>query len=122
MELSDIHSLIEVGVTHNPEIKKKVIIPKGKIDSLKTFSLATFKPGQSSDTHKHKDMFEIFYVLSGRIAFIVENKKTIVSKDNCILIEPGELHSQINESDEDSLLLYFGIYTKWLIKMYFSYF
>lgn len=111
MKLSKIKDLPEVGVSHNQDIKKKVIIDKGYIPHLITFGQATFKPGQSVATHKHDAVFEVFHVLSGKAVFIVEGKEIILEEGYSLTIEPRELHSQKNAFDENVTWLYFGIST-----------
>ena len=111
MKFTHINDLPEVGVSHNPEIKKKIIIDKGFIPSLTTFAQATFKPGQSVDTHTHETMFEVFYIEKGKAEFVVEGTKMVLEVGDSITIEPGEEHSQSNPFDEDVIWVYFGITT-----------
>ncbi|MDP1834096.1 MAG: cupin domain-containing protein [Candidatus Moranbacteria bacterium] len=111
MKLVHTKQLPEVGVSHNKDIKKKVIIEKGCIPKLGTFGLATFKPGQSVPAHKHDTAFEVFYILSGKAEFIVNDEKIELTAGDCITIEPGENHPQSNPYDEDVTWLYFVITT-----------
>ncbi|NTW13806.1 MAG: cupin domain-containing protein [Candidatus Moranbacteria bacterium] len=104
--------LPEMGVSHNPDIKKKVFIGKGEIPNLMMFGEATFKPGQSVDTHSHDTMFEVFHIQTGKVVFAVNDERVEVSAGDCITIEPGEKHRQSNESDQEVTWLYFGIATK----------
>jgi len=98
-----------VGVSHNADIKKKVILEKGYIPQLMTFGQATFQPGQSVEEHKHDTMFEVFYIQSGKAEFIVDGEKVAVNKGEVISLEPKELHSQSNPYSEPVTWLYFGI-------------
>ncbi len=109
MKLTHINDLLEVGVSHDPEIKKKIIIDKGNIPNLMTFAQAIFKPGQKVDTHAHETMFEVFYIEKGKAQFVVEGAKLLLEAGDSITIEPGEKHSQSNPFDEDVVWLYFGI-------------
>lgn len=111
MKLVHTNQVPEVGVSHNEDIKKKVFLEKGFIPQLMTFGSATFKPGQSVETHKHDTMFEVFYIQSGKAEFVVENEKIEVAPGDCITLEPGEEHSQSNPFDENVTWLYFGIAT-----------
>lgn len=111
MKITHINDLPEVGVSHNLEIKKKLILDKGYIPSLTTFAQATFKPGQTVDTHAHKTMFEVFYIEKGQAEFIVEGNKMVLTAGDSITIEPDEKHSQSNPFAEDVTWLYFGIST-----------
>lgn len=112
MKLVHLADIPEVGVSHNPKIKKKIMLGKGCIPGLITFGQATFQPGQSVETHKHDDSFEVFYIQSGRAVFIVNGKIIELTSNDCISIMPGELHSQKNPFPEPVTWLYFGIETK----------
>ena len=111
MKLTHTHSLPEIGVSHNTDIKKKVFISKGVIPNLMMFGTTTFKPGQAVATHQHKTMTEVFYIQSGKADFIVNNKKKTVVSGDCITIEPGEYHSMNNPYKLDTTWIYFGIAT-----------
>jgi len=111
MKLVDILKIPAVGVSHNPNLTKQVLIPKGEIPGLTGFSRTTFKPGQSADTHVHKTMYEVFYTESGKGVITVEDKEVVMEEGYCLTIEPGERHSQANPFDKDVTWLYFGIAT-----------
>jgi quercetin dioxygenase-like cupin family protein len=111
MKLIHTNELPEVGVSHNEEIKKKVILEKGFIPNVATFGMATFKPGQSVPAHKHDAAYEVFYILSGKAQFIVNGETIILEPGDCITIEPGEEHPQSNSFNENLTWLYFIITT-----------
>lgn len=111
MKLIHLRDIPATGVSHNESIKKRVFLENGTIPNLTTFAQATFKPGQSVETHKHDTMFEVFYVQEGRAEFIVEGEKVLVAAGDCITINPGEKHSQKNPYSKDVTWLYFGIAT-----------
>lgn len=109
MNIVHLEEILEVGVSHNPDIKKKVIIEKGKIPHLMTFAQATFKPGQKVETHVHETMIEAFFIQKGKAEFVVEDQKMEVLAGDTITIQAGERHSQSNPFHEDVTWLYFGI-------------
>ncbi|NJB69995.1 quercetin dioxygenase-like cupin family protein [Saonia flava] len=111
MKLTHTKLLPELGVSHNPDIKKKVFLGRGEIPQLMNFGTATFKPGQAVEEHKHDTMFEVFYIQSGKAEFIVNGEALVLRAGDCITLEPGELHSQNNPFKEDVVWLYFGIAT-----------
>jgi quercetin dioxygenase-like cupin family protein len=109
MKAVNIIDIIETGVSHNPEIRKKVIIERGEIPQLMTFGQATFKPGQSVETHAHETMYEVFYILSGKASFIIEGEEIIATEGTTVVIDAKEMHSQSNPYSEDVVWVYFGI-------------
>ena len=109
MKIVRSQEVAEVGVSHNGEIRKKVLLEKGTIPQLMNFSSAIFKPGQSVETHSHPTMYEVFYILKGRAEFVVEQDKVILGVGDCITIAPGEMHSQCNPYQENVAWIYFGI-------------
>lgn len=100
-----------VGVNNAPEIKKQTFIGNEMIPKLMMFGKAIFKPGQKVGEHTHATMFEVYYILSGKASFTVNQEENIVEKDSCIVIEPGELHYQSNPFQEDVEWIYFGVAT-----------
>lgn len=105
-----IHYLI-LGVSHNEDIKKKVFVGRGEVPQLMMFGSAIFKPGQFVANHKHDSMYEVFYIQSGKVDFIVNEVKVTLVSGDCITIEEGEYHSQNNVYSEDVTWIYFGIAT-----------
>lgn len=111
MEFIRLKDIPLTGVSHDPDIKKKVILEKGYIPQLMTFSQATFQPGQGVEKHKHDTMFEVFYIQSGKAKFVIngKEKEVVVKKGDVISLEPKELHSQSNPYSKPVTWLYFGI-------------
>tara|TARA_R110002051_G_C8736457_1_gene498525 strand:+ start:1135 stop:1473 length:339 start_codon:yes stop_codon:yes gene_type:complete len=111
MKIVRSQEIAEIGVSHNEEIKKKVLLEKGTIPQLMNFSSTVFKPGQFVETHNHPTMYEVFYILKGRAEFIVNQEKVILEVGDCITIDQGEWHSQSNPYTENVEWVYFGIAT-----------
>ncbi|GGG39450.1 hypothetical protein GCM10011414_06020 [Croceivirga lutea] len=109
MKLVKQQELPELGVSHNPEIKKKTMISSGEIPQLMMFGSAVFKPGEEVNLHKHDTMVEVFYIQKGKAEFTVENEVLLLEPGHCITIEAGELHKQSNPFKENVEWLYFGI-------------
>ena len=100
MKIVDWNELPDLGVSHNPDIKKRTLIGHNEIPQLMMYGTAVFKPGQEVEIHKHDTMFEVF---------TISGKEYEVGPGHCITIEPGELHSQRNPFDTDVTWTYFGI-------------
>lgn len=104
MRYSSLKDIDEVGVSHNPEIKKKVFISKGQIPHLTQLARVTFKSGQIATSHIHQDMYEIFNVESGTGVITVDNNKYDLTPGVCITVDPGEKHEVVNNGKDDLIL------------------
>lgn len=89
MKIISLSNVPEEGVSHNPEIRKKVMLRAGEIPHLNSFSQACLGPGQVAGAHAHKDMYEIFFIEEGNGIICVENKRYRLEKGVCIVVEPG---------------------------------
>lgn len=108
MKLIDLKDIPLVPVSHDPQILKQVIIDTGVIPKLNKFSKAIIRKGQTVSSHRHDNMYEILFFLTGRGELSVDGNKVEVSSNQCIIIEPGEVHS-IPKVVDDIELVYFGI-------------
>lgn len=109
MRLVHSNRIPETSVSHDPGLKKKVILEKGYIPSLMMLSEAGLKPGESFSSHKHDTMYEVFYIKSGKVVFVVNKDEVVVENGDCICIEPRETHYQKNPFAKPARWLYFGI-------------
>lgn len=109
MVTSNLTELPFFGVSHNPEIKKQVMIPNGVIPNITFFSRSTFKPNQTCTAHTHHDMWEVYLVEAGTLTMTCNGKTTEHPKGSCVTIEPSEEHSASNQHAEDLTLTYFGV-------------
>ncbi|MEX0272892.1 MAG: cupin domain-containing protein [Flavobacteriaceae bacterium] len=109
MKIKHFSALPWLGVSHNPDIKKKTFVEKGEIPNLMMFGTATFLPGQSVGPHAHETMHEVFYIQRGSAVFKVSDEEYVLSAGDCITIAPKEVHAQHNPFDEEVVWLYFGI-------------
>lgn len=108
MKLINLKDIPLVSVSHDPQILKQVIIDTGAVPRLNKFSKAIIRKGQTVSPYRHDNMYEILFFLTGRGKFLVDGNKVGVSSNQCIVIEPGEVHS-IPEVLDDIELVYFGI-------------
>ena len=96
-------------VSHQPEVFKKVLLEAGELPGLTNFSRAVFEPGDLVPKHRHKDMWEVFFVHSGRGRIRIDGVESPLEKDDCWVVEPGESHEISNDGDTALVLLYFGL-------------
>jgi len=99
------------GVSHNPEIRKKVLIAKGLIPHINAFSQSRISPGQRVTPHTHKDMAEIFLIQHGRGIMKIDSRELPLTPGTCIAVQPGEEHSLWNTGADDLQITYICIET-----------
>ena len=109
MKFISLNKLVEESVSHNPEIRKKVMLRAGELPHLTNFSQASFAPGQTASAHAHQDMWEVFFVESGSGVIRIDTQEYPLLPGNCAVVEPGEVHEVINNSDSELVLTYFGL-------------
>ena len=109
MITNSLKDLPEESVSHNPEIKKKVMLRFGDLPHLTNFSQAHFAPGQTAPGHAHQDMCEVFFVQDGSGVIRIDNKEYPLLPGDCIAVEPGEVHEIINTGLAELVLIYFGL-------------
>lgn len=109
MRISSLQKLEETAVSHNPEIKKRVMLRNGDIRHLTHFAQAVFNAGQKTIMHSHEDMFETFLVEAGAGYIKVGNEIQPLTEGTYVTVEPGEEHELGNSGQEPLILTYFGI-------------
>jgi quercetin dioxygenase-like cupin family protein len=109
MKLISLAELPNLPVSHNPAIKKKVMLKVGDLPHLTNFSQATFAPGQVAQAHSHQDMCEVFFVEAGEGIIRIDGQAYPLKKGSCVAVEPGEVHEIVNSSSMDLILTYFGL-------------
>lgn len=109
MKIVSLDSVPEEGVSHNPEIRKQVILRRGDVPHLTNFTRSSLAPGQTASPHAHADMFEVFFVASGEGRLVLDGQEYALRAGVSLLIEPGERHEISNTGTRELVLLYFGI-------------
>ncbi len=109
MKLTSLSTLPEEHVSHNPEIKKKVMLRFGDLPHLTNFSQARFAPGQISSAHAHADMCEVFFVESGEGRICVDGTIHPLHSGTCIAVAAQEEHEICNTGSTELVLTYFGL-------------
>jgi len=67
---------------------------------------ALLKPGEDFANHCHNEMEENFFVLKGKVEFIIDGKSYIGEKGDLYNIPPKETHYLKNIGDEEALILF----------------
>ncbi len=109
MKVVSLDDLPERHVSHNPEIRKKVMLEAGDLPHVTGFSQARFGPGQVASPHAHADMHEVFFVEAGAGTIRVDGEVYRLEAGTCVAVAPGEVHEVANTGSTDLVLTYFGV-------------
>jgi mannose-6-phosphate isomerase-like protein (cupin superfamily) len=109
MKIVSLAELQDQQLSHNPKIKKRVMISLGELGKLTNFSRAVFPVGEIADAHRHETMGEVFFVQSGEGEIRIDGESFKLLPGVCALVEPHEEHELRNTGDEELVITYFGI-------------
>jgi mannose-6-phosphate isomerase-like protein (cupin superfamily) len=94
MEILNINDIAEKS-------KRKALFTEGTMDS----GILFYEPGETMTPHKHSNLDEIFYVVSGK-GIITINGNNIAIKENDVMLSPHEeSHGFTNTGDEKLVIL-----------------
>jgi len=96
-------------VSHNPRIKKQMMIGFDELKPLTQFARAVFPPGECAPGHAHDNMAEVFFVERGRGNMRIDGVDYPFAQGECITVMPGEVHELGNPSSEEFVVIYFGV-------------
>jgi mannose-6-phosphate isomerase-like protein (cupin superfamily) len=96
-------------VSHNPKIKKRVVLSKGECGNISQLAQAVFPPNETAHAHSHKDMTEIFIVQSGLGILQIDKTSHELKPDVCAVVEPNETHEISNTGTNDLVITIIGI-------------
>jgi len=111
MKISALKNIEKTQVSHNPNIKKQLLISNGEIKNITHFSQTVFPPGETAPAHSHSDMTEVFFIQSGQGSILVDQKLIPLEQGMCITVEPGEVHELKNTGETELHVTYFGVIT-----------
>ena len=109
MKMVNLRDVAWTDVSHNPTIKKRVILSPGEIKGITTLAQAVFRPGDVAGAHSHHDMAEVFMVAAGRGVITMNDIDYAVSPEVIMVAEPRDVHEIKNTGDEDLVIMYFGM-------------
>lgn len=109
MKIISLADVEEEAVTHNADIKKRVMLRRGQLPHLTNFSQARIASGQSVSAHRHTGMHEVFFVAAGEGRIRVDDEEYRLSVGSCVAVESGEAHEITGTGATELVLLYFGI-------------
>jgi mannose-6-phosphate isomerase-like protein (cupin superfamily) len=109
MKFSSLDSLPLEPVSHDPALKKKLLVGQGALPHIKAISHMELGPGDRASRHSHENACEVFYGIRGRVDFVVAGTPVSLTEGSCLVVEPGEEHS-IEGAERGSQMLYFLLY------------
>jgi len=109
MKITSLTTLSEQTISHNPEIKKKVMLGSGDLPHLTNFSQARFAPGQVAVAHSHPDMWEVFFVSEGEGVIAIDGAAYFLQPGTCVAVAPGEVHELSNPGPAELIVTYLGL-------------
>lgn len=80
---------------------RKAVFNEGQLD----VGLLLYAPGQTTPDHKHSDIDEVFYVVSGEGTITINNEKLPLKEKDIILSPHGETHGFNNTGSENLVVL-----------------
>jgi mannose-6-phosphate isomerase-like protein (cupin superfamily) len=95
----------------NPTAVKKVLLER-KDDisgAIQMINWATLLPHKTLRPHAHKDMKEIFIILSGNPVLTIDGKKSTLNPGDMVIIAHNEQHKLYNSSSSPLTYLVIGI-------------
>jgi len=98
-------------VSHNPAIRKRIILSQGELPGITTLSQAIFKPGDVATGHAHQDMSEVFLVAAGEGIIRINGQEYPLNPDIVAVAEPNDVHEIENTGDNPLILTYLGVRT-----------
>lgn len=86
---------------------RKAIFKEGQLD----IGLLLYAPGQTTPDHKHSDIDEVFYVISGEGTITINNEEMLLKEKDIIFSPNGETHGFNNTSSTNWVVLQIKIDT-----------
>ncbi len=80
---------------------RKAIFKEGQLDT----GLLLYAPGQTTPDHKHSDIDEVFYVISGEGTITINNEEKLLKEKDIIFSPNGETHGFNNTSSDNWVVL-----------------
>ena len=109
MKLVSLDALPHEAITHNQNIRKKVMVGSGELGNVMTFAQAVVPPGEVVNPHHHEEMDEVFFVESGLGLISIDGTDHELSPGICAVVNAMETHAIWNTGETDLILTYFGV-------------
>lgn len=91
---------------HNPWYDKKILWEGNQWNKLQEICIP---PHETAKAHHHKIQTEVFYFLTDNGYRIVNNEKILPKKGDILVIEPNDMHTVVNDTDQEYVYLAFKV-------------
>jgi quercetin dioxygenase-like cupin family protein len=88
----DSGAIMPEGVSHDPEILKRVLLRKGEAPHVLQLATVDFEPGQTAAAHAHDGMVEVFLCEAGSGSVDIDGQAHAIRPGTMFVCEPGEVH------------------------------
>lgn len=86
-------------IAHDNLERQRFIAPSDLKSNVQTVNYVELSPDQSYTPHEHPDCEECFFVLEGEATAIIADQTFIIKLGDFLVVEPGEIHTFKNTSD-----------------------
>ncbi len=105
--------LTEKGWLKRQGYSKKILLSEDDLKSKGNLvQIVKNEAHTEINPHYHKHMTEIYHILRGKALVFCGNTIVRAQPGDTLLCEPGEIHSLVNDTDEDFLFVVFKINAK----------
>lgn len=115
MKIIRFNEIDEIPVAHedpvNPGAFKKVLIKRGEVKDgkIQMINWATLLPGRSFVRHSHKDMQEVFIMMTDGAVAKVEGIEITLFKGDVLVVDARETHEMKNQGTASIDYIVLGI-------------
>ena len=93
-------NILDIGGSVVKDDERYVVKDNSALKNL-VVSSTDLKPGKSTSGHKHAGQEEVYHFVKGRGMMKVDDDIFSVNEGDVILIEDGQFHQVINNSDKN---------------------
>ena len=97
-------------IRHNENILKKVLLKSGMVGKITQIAEATLAQGEATELHHHPTMYEVYFIITGRAIYTVNDQEYEVGPGDLFVFEPLEKHNQ-RVIEGPHRIFYFGLAT-----------
>lgn len=93
----------------NPGYLKNILLTQDEIKEGFKLQKVKIKRGESVEVHHHNKQTEVIYFLTTGGQFLINNNEIDIKKGEGVVVEPGDNHRVVNNSDNCFMCLVFKI-------------